>query len=66
MRVVDPGREARLALGAYDVVLRRAGQQPHALDRHVPVEHLVASEVHDAGAAASDLSLERVPACNHV
>ena len=31
----------------------------------VPSEHLVVREVDDAGAAAADLPVEGVPACDH-
>ena len=64
VRMVEPRGEPRLALGALEV--RRAGAGGHAdpLERDCPAEHLVAPEPHRAHAAATDLPVERVPACD--
>ena len=66
VRVVDPGRQPRLTLGACDVVRGRAGQQPDALHRDAAVQQLVVGEVDDSSPATADLLLQAIPACDHV
>ena len=66
VRVVQRGGQAGLALGPLDLGVVGAGDHADALHRDLPAEHLVEREVHRPGATAPDLSLEPVPACDHV
>ena len=69
-RAADPAAVLRRALRSpvagpplRDIV--RPGQQADPLEGHLPAEGLVAAEPHHARAAPTDLTLERVPACDH-
>ena len=63
--VVEPGAEPRLALRPGQVGAVGARQHPDALQGHLATEDLVAPQPDHARAAAPDLALERVPACDH-
>ena len=65
VRVVEPRGQLRLALGAGEIGAVRARQETDPLERHRSPEHLVVAEPDCAHAAASDLTVERVPACDH-
>ena len=65
VRVVQGRREARLARSALDVGVAATREHAHALHRDETAQDLVASEPDDAHAATPDLTLERVPACDH-
>jgi hypothetical protein len=58
VRVVQPGAQVRLPLGARLVGLLAAGQEAEALERDLPPQQLVVAEPHSAGAAAPDLAVE--------
>ncbi len=66
VRVVEPGRQTALALGALQVGGAAAGHHADPLDRDVAAEDLVAGEPDGAHAAAPDLPIECVPACDQV
>ena len=65
VRMVQPCAEPCLALGAGEVGPVGAREQPDPLERHGPVEDLVAAQPDRPGATATDLAVERVPSCDH-
>ena len=66
VRVVEPGRQAGLPLGAPDVGAAAAGRGPDPLERDRAAEGQVGAAPHGAHAATTDLPVERVPACDHL
>ena len=63
--VVEPGGQPGLALGAAEVGAVAARHHADPLEGDLAPEHLVAAEPDGAHAAAADLAVERVPACDH-
>ena len=62
VRVVEPGRESRLALGAHQPWRVPAGEEPDALERDLAPEQLVAGQPDGAHPALADLVQQDVAA----